>query len=83
MLVQEAERVFRARMADMCVALFQAGTPQSAVLKKTGLFRVPDRFMKRKMWAIFQIPGDSESPFKDFSQRSLTVSDFDVTPYFE
>ena len=83
MLVQEAERVFRAEMADMCVALFQAGTPQAVVLKKAGLFRVPDRFMKRKMWVTFQIPGDSESPFQDFSQWFLTVSDFDVTPYYE
>ena len=82
-LVQEAERVFRGKMADMCVALFQAGTPQSVVLKKAGLFKVPDRFMKRKMWVTFQNLTDSESPFQDFSQWFLTVSDFDVTPYYE
>ena len=83
MLVQETERIFRAKMADMCVALFQAGTPQSVVLKKAGLFKVPDRFMKRKMWVTFQNLTDSESPFQDFSQCSLTVSDFDVTPYYD
>jgi GNAT superfamily N-acetyltransferase len=83
MLVQEAERVFRAKMADMCVALFQAGTPRSAVLKKAGLFKVPDRFMKRKMWVITQDLTDSEGTLQDFSQWSLTVSDFDVTPYYE
>jgi len=82
-LVQEAERIFRAKMADMCVALFQAGTPQSAVLKKAGLFKVPDRFMKRKMWVTFQDPADSGSTFQDFSQWHLTVSDFDVTPYYD
>jgi GNAT superfamily N-acetyltransferase len=82
-LVQEAERVFRAKMADMCVALFQAGTPQSVVLKKAGLFKVPDRFMKRKMRVTFMNLANSESPFQDFSQWSLTVSDFDVTPYYE
>ena len=82
-LVQEAERVFRAKMADMCVALFQAGTPQTVVLKKAGLLKVPDRFMKRKMWVTFQNLSDSESPFQDFPQWFLTVSDFDVTPYYE
>lgn len=83
MLVQEAERIFRTRMADLCVALFQAGTPRSMVLKRAGLFRVPDRFMKRKMWVIFKNIADSENTLQDFSQWSLTVSDFDVTPYYE
>ena len=80
-LVQEAERIFRSKMADMCVALFQAGTPRAAVLKKAGFLKVPDRYMKRKMWVIIQDPADAESPFQDFSRWSLSVSDFDVTPY--
>ena len=83
MLVQEAERLFRAKMADMCVALFQAGTPQSVVLKKAGLFKVPDRFMKRKMWVITRDLTDSEGTLQDFAQWHFTVSDFDVTPYYE
>ena len=83
MLVQQAERLFRAKMADICVALFQSGTPQSMVLKKAGLLRVPDRFMQRKMWVIFKDIADSENPLQEFSQWSLTVSDFDVTPYYE
>ena len=83
MLVQQAERIFRTKMADLCVALFQAGTPRSVVLKKAGLFRVPERFMQRKMWVICKDIADSESTLQDFSQWSLTVSDFDVTPYYE
>ncbi|GMR18058.1 MAG: hypothetical protein BMS9Abin33_0459 [Gammaproteobacteria bacterium] len=83
MLVQEAERLFRAKMADMCVAFFQAGTPQSVVLKKAGLFKVPDRFMKRKMWVTFQDLTDAGNTFQDFAQWYLTVSDFDVTPYYD
>jgi hypothetical protein len=70
-------------MADMCVALFQAGTPRSVVLKKAGFLRVPDRFMKRKMWVIIQDLTDAEGSAQDFAQWSLTVSDFDVTPYYE
>ena len=83
LLVQEAERIFRSKMADMCVALFQAGTPRSVVLKKAGFLSVPDRFMKRKMWVIIQDLTDAEGSAQDFSQWSLTVSDFDVTPYYE
>jgi GNAT superfamily N-acetyltransferase len=83
MLVQEAERVFRIKKADMCVALFQTGTPQSVVLRKAGFLRVPDRFMKRNMWVIIHDLADSESPLQNFAQWSLTVSDFDVTPYYE
>jgi len=82
-LVQQAERIFRAKMADLCVALFQAGTPRSMVLKKAGLLRVPERFMKRQMWVICKDIADSENTLQDFSQWSLTVSDFDVTPYYE
>ncbi len=82
-LVQEAERIFRANKADLCVGLFQDGTPRSAVLKKAGLFRVPDRFMERKMWVIFKDISGSEKTLQEFSQWSLTVSDFDVTPYYE
>ena len=69
-------------MADMCVGLFQAGTPQSVALKKAGFLTVPDRFMKRKMYAVIQDLTDSECSFQDFSQWFLTVSDFDVTPYY-
>jgi len=82
-LVQEAERIFRTKMADLCVALFQAGTPRSRVLKRAGLLKVPDRFMRRKMWVIFKDIANSENTLQDFSQWSLTVSDFDVTPYYE
>lgn len=82
-LVQEAERIFRTRMADLCIGLFQDGTPRSEVLKKAGLFRVPDRFMERKMWVIFKDISGSEKTMQEFSQWSLTVSDFDVTPYYE
>lgn len=81
-LVQEAERMLRREKADMCVALFQDGTPQSAVLKKAGFFRVPERHMIRKMWVIIQDLADSGSPVLDFSRWSLAVSDFDVTPYY-
>jgi hypothetical protein len=52
-------------------------------LKKAGLFRVPDRFMERKMWVIFKDISGSEKTLQDFSRWSLTVSDFDVTPYYE
>jgi len=82
-LVQEAERIFRTRRADLCIGLFQTGTPRSAVLKKAGFLRVPDRFMERKMWVIFKDIAHAENPLQDFSQWSLTVSDFDVTPYYD
>jgi L-lysine 2,3-aminomutase len=35
------------------------------------------------MWVIFKGIADSENTLQDFSQWSLTVSDFDVTPYYE
>ena len=38
--------------------------------------------MKRKMWVIIQDPAAADSDFPDFSRWSLTVSDFDVTPYY-
>jgi hypothetical protein len=82
LLVQEAERIFRGKMADLCVGLFQTGTLRSTVLQRAGLFRVPDRFMERKMWVIFKDIASSENSFQDFTQWSLTVSDFDVTPYY-
>ena len=82
LLVQEAERIFRRKTADLCVGLFQAGTPQSAVLKRAGFLKVPERYMKRKMWVIIQELSDPGSPLLEFSQWSLTVSDFDVTPYY-
>lgn len=82
-LVQEAERVFRRKMADLCVALFQAGTQQYAVLKKAGFVKVPERYMQRKMWVIIQDLANTDSAVLDFSGWSLSVSDFDVTPYYE